>query len=437
MQRYATTDGPPHRGEREQSAEAASKDGAQLEAELATRDALVDGGSSGSGAAAEGAAAAAAAAGERPPDAVVVEDATGAKDADVEAQLKALGFSEDEGGEDPEGFDAVSLSSSGGSGLLKAFCKRWRRLSSALLIGHCCQDGRRAWPLTTFCCLLVHPVQPANGWRFASQECSRLKHVAAAQMGDSAIVLGQRQLSTFSEIKHHGCCCRADDEAGEALLSSSDSDDEEEGGDELSALRKAAQREVAAQAAARQAGADGGTEGEGVLASIGRQMTVLEEIQQASKKRQRCVTHQPHRLPDPSLFMICPLPMIDTMYVCCMMYAASRRSKVRNDVSTVGAATRSGRRRRAILRYDNHSFTIYTSREHVLLLRAQVPAAAAAERARRHAAAAGGAAAAGDRRLFAQDCGREPHQQGRARRPRAGLLRPRRRRQPERVFCGF
>ncbi len=116
MQGYATTDGPPHRGEREQSAEAASKDGAQLEAELATRDALVDGGSSGSGAAAEGAAAAA---GERPPDAEVVEDATAAKDADVEAQLKALGFSEDEGGEDPEGFDAVSLSSSGGSGLLR------------------------------------------------------------------------------------------------------------------------------------------------------------------------------------------------------------------------------------------------------------------------------------------------------------------------------
>ncbi len=193
--------------------------------------------------------------------------------------------------------------------------------------------------------------------------------------------------------KHHGCCCRADDEAGEALLSSSDSDDEEEGGDELSALRKAAQREVAAQAAARQAGADGGTEGEGVLASIGRQMTVLEEIQQASKKRQRCIIHQPHRLPDPSLFMICPLPTIDTK-----VYAVSRRSKVRNDVSTVGAATRSGRRRRAILRYDNHSFTIYTSREHVLLLRAQVAAAAAPERAWRHASAAGGAAAVGEGR---------------------------------------
>lgn len=114
MQGYATTDGPPHRGERVQSAEAASKDDSQLEAELATRDALLDGGSSGSGAAAEGAAAAA---GERPPDAEAV-DATAAEDADVEAQLKALGFSEDEGGEDPEGFDAVSLSSSGGNGLL-------------------------------------------------------------------------------------------------------------------------------------------------------------------------------------------------------------------------------------------------------------------------------------------------------------------------------
>lgn len=60
-----------------------------------------------------------------------------------------------------------------------------------------------------------------------------------------------------------------------AALSSSDEDEDEDDADALGAASRKS----------RQKGAEAG---EGVLATAGRRLTMLEEIQQASKKRQRC-----------------------------------------------------------------------------------------------------------------------------------------------------